>query len=120
MNITPLTIYLWQLADVIRDAFGFPAIVLSLLSLIGAVIWAVLPREEWDDEESKRRFNRIRWAITFISLVCSAGYVLIPSSKTIAMMVVIPKIAESKVIQKDLPDIYNAAIQALKDQLQKK
>ena len=41
-------------------------------------------------------------------------YTLIPTSNTIAMMVVIPEIAKSKVIQTDLPDLYNAAVSALK------
>lgn len=45
--------------------------------------------------------------------------VLIPTSKTIAMMVIIPEIAHSKVVQQDLPDIYNAAVKSLKDQLSK-
>jgi hypothetical protein len=35
------------------------------------------------------------------------------------MMVVIPEIAKSKMMQQDLPDIYNAAVKALKDQLTK-
>lgn len=44
---------------------------------------------------------------------------LVPTSKTVAMMVIIPEIAHSKVVQQDLPDIYNAAVKALKDQLAK-
>ena len=52
-------------------------------------------------------------------MVISVLNVFIPSSSTIAMMVVIPEIAHSKVVQQDLPDIYNAAVEALKNQLKK-
>jgi len=34
-------------------------------------------------------------------------------------MVVIPEIAHSKVVQQDLPDIYDAAVKTLKEQLAK-
>lgn len=33
------------------------------------------------------------------------------------MMVVIPKLAESKVVQQDLPEVYDLALKALKEQL---
>jgi hypothetical protein len=45
---------------------------------------------------------------------------IIPSSKTIAMMVVIQKIAESRVIQQYLPELYESAISALKESLKPK
>ena len=44
-------------------------------------------------------------------------HMMLPSSKTVAMMVVVPAISQSKAIQQDLPDIYNMAIDALKAQL---
>jgi hypothetical protein len=40
-----------------------------------------------------------------------------PSSKTIAAMVVIPEIANSDVIKRDIPDIYEAAIGKLRAEL---
>lgn len=41
----------------------------------------------------------------------------IPSKNAVAMMYVIPAIAKSKVVQEDIPEIYNAAIEALKNNL---
>lgn len=35
------------------------------------------------------------------------------------MMVIIPKIADSKIVKQDLPDLYNAAVDALKANLKK-
>lgn len=40
-----------------------------------------------------------------------------PSSDTIAMMVVIPQITQSSVVQKDIPELYRSAVEALKRQL---
>ncbi len=109
MNISPFTIYLWQLADKISDA-------LFILALISAFIsggcWLARFLE---DAETKK----VAVATTLIFFASLLGNTFLPSSKTIAMMVVIPEIAHSKVVQQDLPDIYNAAVKALKDQLAK-
>ena len=46
--------------------------------------------------------------------------VLLPSSKTIAMMYVIPKMADSEVIKKDVPEMYEMAKEALREYVGKK
>ncbi len=58
-----------------------------------------------------------KWLGTFLVLffICGTGKMLIPSSKTIAMMYVIPAVANSAPIQRDLPIFYDAAVEALKD-----
>lgn len=43
-----------------------------------------------------------------------------PSSKTIAMMYVIPKLADSEVIKKDVPEMYEMAKEALREYVGKK
>jgi len=53
-------------------------------------------------------------AVAALALLATA---LLPSSRTIAAMYVLPRIAESRVIQTDLPELYDMAIGALKDQL---
>lgn len=52
--------------------------------------------------------------IGFILLIMQA---LIPSSGTFAAMTIIPGIANSDVIKKDLPDLYQAAMDKLKESL---
>lgn len=52
--------------------------------------------------------------ILALSLTAS---VLMPSSKTIAMMVIIPKLAESKALQQDIPELYDLALKSLKEQI---
>lgn len=125
MNISPLTIYLWQMADGFShtaDVFFFISGILTvfLLMLYG---WARI-FECPDDEEAKnnnelRQMRKVAKGLVPFFFIAGLVSNLVPNSKTIAMMVVIPEIAHSKVVQQDLPDIYNAAVKALKDQLAK-
>jgi hypothetical protein len=136
MNITPLTIYFWQLADKIEPWLIAATIVSLITSIILLVIHGFATAEAaklkakkspdgyYDDDIALNEAAILwtsKWRRTLPASILAAGLAaLLPSSNTIAMMVIIPKIAESKVLQQDLPDIYNAAVQALKDQLQKK
>lgn len=116
MNITPLTIYLWQITDkIITSSFVF-AVILGLAVLFSVIFYCV-SKSDGDDGAAELLIFKASIMPFILSLAMT---VLLPSSKTIAMMVVIPKIAESKVIQQDLPDIYNAAIKSLKEQLAEK
>lgn len=122
MEITPLTIYLWQLADNVKAA-GALACALITIGAIIHLVWGGMTLDSCPNEEQTERARsalkigrRLIIALAaLLSLSC-----LLPSSNTIAMMVVIPKIADSKVIQQDVPDLYNTAVEALKDQLKKK
>ncbi len=41
----------------------------------------------------------------------------LPSTKTLCAMVILPKLADSQMVQKDLPEIYDLAVKKLKDNL---
>jgi len=138
MNISPLTIYLWQLADRLVPPFATISVLLGVVSLVLFIVhmgsssdaakyaaknkksnndgWLVEMQESEVQRDSSMRFLKKTLCGFLFSLAVS---VLAPSSNTIAMMVIIPEIAHSKVVQQDLPDIYNAAVKALKDQLTK-
>lgn len=125
MNISPLTIYLWQLADGVSHTSCFLACIAGLFSAILFIAYFVArvcdtpDPEDAKDDPQLRMMRRIAYWLfpVFFLLVIMAN--LVPTSKTVAMMVIIPEIAHSKVVQQDLPDIYNAAVKALKDQLAK-
>ena len=113
MNISPLTIYLWQLADQLLSALGI-ATTISFVTLVVLLIFSTCPC----DSVSTTCKASIKKSLLAVFVI--GGFkVIVPSSNTIAMMIVIPEIAHSKVVQQDLPDIYNAAVKALKDQLTK-
>lgn len=138
MNISPLTIYLWQLADRITVPFAAVSVLLAIISVVLFMVhvsnsadaakyaaknekssngsWFEKLREAEAYRDSSIKFLKKTLCGFLLSLVVTT---FAPSSHTIAMMVIIPEIAHSKVVQQDLPDIYNAAVKALKDQLAK-
>lgn len=58
-----------------------------------------------------------RKAACIIGATCLILHTLTPSSKNLALIYVLPRIADSKVIQKDLPELYDIAISSLKNKL---
>ena len=109
-TISPITIYLWQLADRLWPALFFLA---AVFAFVGFLLLMAHYDEGYDTKKPGFLF-----AATSVLLAGAA--ILVPTSNTIAMMVIFPRIAESKVLQQDVPDIYNAAVQAVKDALKKK
>ncbi len=109
MQITPFLIYLWQLADSVLAA----SIPILFISLIGCALCAGLGYAE-GVEAAKKAIWRL---FVPLAVVATLLKVFTPSSKTIAMMVIVPGIANSKVIQTDMPELYNLAVDALKSKL---
>ena len=117
MNISPWLIYIWGIADRLASVLG--AMIPATL-VLGVVAFAIRCACESESGVSKATVLSLRriCATMFVLLPISViGYALMPSSKTIAIMVVVPAIIESDVIQKDLPEIYNLGVEALKEQL---
>jgi len=115
MKIDPLLIYFWQLADTLRGCFWFIAISTLIIGFI--FLFCSLDDDYKVIRPDLRNFSKKLFISGFIFLSLA---VLTPSSKTIAMMVVIPAIANSEVIQKDVPELYSLAIDALKENLTQK
>lgn len=134
--MTPFTIYLWQQADRFDTPFITGGMLLSLASIIMFVLNKISQAnmsdclksiavydsphykekfEEWEkvNRATAKRIPKMVAAAVFCWLVVA----LLPSSKTIAMMVAIPAIANSEPIQKDIPELYQLAKEALKEQI---
>lgn len=128
MNVSATTIYFWQLADRViaflpgLGVFVLVALVITVIvSMISNYDQAYQARKgDGYKEEHNAALALYKQSHRLSKLLgCLGGLffflaAVIPTSNTIAMMVVIPEIAKSKVIQTDLPDLYNAAVSALK------
>lgn len=69
---------------------------------------------------SEDAFNELRRAIKYsaIALIISTcGVILTPSTKQMAAIIVVPKIADSTAVQKDVPELYSLGVEWLKDKL---
>lgn len=121
MSITPFQIYLWQQLDSLISTCGSVVIWMTIISVIGAAILAAMRCDgELSDialSKSAKVYKFFVCPFLFITLVL---YAFLPTSKTVAMMIAIPAIIDSKPIQKDLPDVYNMALEALKNQINTK
>jgi len=112
------TIYLWTRLDTIVDVLEI-LWVCALIVVIGA--WFITGMQcitEGEDEYKlgKRATKKFFWWIVLLG----ALIVVVPTSKEFAMIYVIPKVANSQVIQKDVPELYQMAVDALKEKLVEK
>lgn len=56
-------------------------------------------------------------AIWAVVILVAIGVTVTPSTKTLAAMIVVPAIANSQAVQKDFPQLYDLAVNKLKEQL---
>lgn len=116
--MTPLNIYLWQTADKLLMASVVTTVILGSVFVFGMSFFSSEgSRLKKEEAAFVVKTLKLLGALTFISF---ASAILIPSSKTIALMYVLPEIANSKVMQQDVPELYDMAVKALKDQLSSK
>jgi uncharacterized membrane protein YkvI len=111
MNIT-LIIYIWGLLDSLRTVL-IGAAVLPVAIVVFLALCSM--GEVFDDLENwnKKWVKRGIWT-TALSTIFAC---LLPSSNTFAAMVIVPRIIESEMIQKDMPEVYKAAKDRLLESL---
>lgn len=105
--MNPWLIYAWSQADAVRAALGIAGILIAgggFLSIVTA----------WDFDHSPSRHVGIA---TVLGIVLGLVALALPSSRTIALMYVLPRVADSEAIQQDVPELYHLAVDALKAEL---
>jgi hypothetical protein len=116
MSINPFLIYLFGIVDDVRMMCIFIGII-SAIAFLGLYISCMIDLSENQAISLAVSKTRNRSGIAAI-ITISCG-VLIPDSKTLAAMVVVPAIMRSEPIQRDVPELYNLAIQSIKDSLKR-
>ena len=106
MNITPSTIYWIARLDGLREALC----VITALWLVGSIICLVIGVTE----ELKKLFKNSMWSAIFAVICLFGSAVFVPTSKEIAAMIVIPKIANNENVQKIGSEFCEAALNWLK------
>lgn len=116
--MTPLYIYLWGIADNVRMTAGTGCIVALVAYLLGWIFtFAEQVEPSRDGSQVAAAVDRLKKMAGRFCLFFGVIFMLFPTSNTLACMIVLPEIAASKPIQKDLPELYNIAIEALKKSL---
>lgn len=112
--ITHWTIYLILMLDNLKVLF----ICFLMLSTLTLVIISALTIADITDKGSKQLWRCLRSSIASFLFFASA-VALIPNTKQMAMILVIPKIANSEFVQETLPqeakELYAIAKEALKE-----
>ena len=110
-------VYLWTRLDALRAVSFIITGVYMIAFVISCICWAVNLGQYLEEERAKAiQAIKVTWFAWLMLLVV----IWIPSSKDFALIYVLPKVAESKVIQQDVPEIYDMAMDKLKDMLDTK
>lgn len=117
MTLTPFTIYIWGISEQLGTTLDILSFLFGAASILATIV-LVATKVEGEEEVFKavRPYANKVFAAFAVSIL---GATLIPDKKTIACMVVLPAIAESRAVQQDLPELYSLAVEALKEQLVK-
>lgn len=117
MTITPAQLYWISRLDNICG-LSIVILVFSIIAIIiTGVAWAI--NEPYDDEDKIPYKKSLRISTTAI-IIGALISMFVPTTKEMAMIYVVPAINQSEVIQKDLPELYDLGVQALKDILKPK
>ncbi len=122
MAITPSMMYWFTRASGIQT-FCEVVAVIGAVFLIILIFLCVASGLEMETDDTAKAGHKITktglWVLTPIWVVCLLGALFVPTSKELAMIYVVPHIAESDVIKKDVPELYDMGVDALKDWLKK-
>lgn len=102
MNITAFDIYLITLCDDIRLVFRILCVVSTPLLVIGAMMF-IAARDE-HDEAAEKLGHKILTRGTVCALLFLVIQCVVPSTKTAALMVSVPAVVNSAMMQKDVPE----------------
>jgi hypothetical protein len=106
MDITPSTIYWIARLDGLREALC----VITALWTIGSLIYIVIDF----CENTNTSFKKSIWSAIFAVICLFGSAVFIPTSKEVAAMIVLPKIANNENVQKIGSEFCDAALNWLK------
>ncbi len=112
MEISPTIIYFIMQADTV-------CCFLQTLSVGGFIFLAITKIffhfEAQHDDFAGRHMRWRKWCIAFMTTGFLAA--LIPNTSTLSAMYILPALSKSQAIQKDFPELYDAMVKKLKEQL---
>lgn len=137
--ITASELYWIFRCDSIHEMLTVSLIVLGVASVIGCIIiLAMCFSSSWDDDirswfepksdrdtsaERKQILTAVKCVACLLGIVCmlAVGKVMLPTTKELVLIKVLPEVVNSKFVQEDLPSdirkLYTAAVQSTLDTL---
>lgn len=113
--MTAWDVYWMMQADQLRGLFLLGAAVSGFSSFFLTLTFSEIGDEATVDG-TKSFWRCVKWAWAATALFGAAA-VVTPSTKTIAAMYVLPRLANNEQLQKDAGEVYELAVEALKEGL---
>lgn len=114
--ISPWFLYFWTRLDLIVDFADFAAVMAGLVMTVSIIVSLIYSTAKHDsDIRIGEAWKQLRkWSIpvfAFFMLTCT----FIPNKKDAAIIYIIPKVANSKVLQGEFAEIYQYAKTSFKE-----
>jgi hypothetical protein len=111
---TALVIYLAGVCDSLLDSRIVVLVLTALLVLPILALYDIGKDREEYSALIKKLYRAIKCGLLFLAFLH-----FVPSKKTVAMMYIIPKIEQSDFVQNEIPELYEAAKQGIKNLIKK-
>lgn len=122
MTLSYSLMYWFTRLDGLNTLFGvitfFAGVALLFLTIFSII--ASYDKDDPDAPTYHKMFKKFINILIFPWIISLLGLLFVPSSKEMAMIYVVPNIADSQVIKQDIPEIYDLGVDALKDWLKDK
>lgn len=120
MTISTSLMYWFTRLDGLHNLFQAIIILGTIAFIIFTVVYIyALCEEQIDDDATfiKKFASRTLKILSIPLILALSGLIFVPTSQEMAMIYVVPRLAESQVIKQDIPEIYDLGMNALKDWL---
>lgn len=112
MELSPWTIYLVMKCDSVVGVFSVMAAAFIVLLCFVAMISLIAKLE--DEDEGKRLYvAAIAKKLAMVALISLIACCLFPDSKTVASMLILPKIVNNEAVSEEAKELYALAKQAM-------
>ena len=120
MTISTSLMYWFTRLDGLHNLFEAILILGISAFIVFTIAYIYAFCEEQIDSDAtliKKFASRVLKILSILLIFALSGSTFVPTSKEMAMIYVVPHLAESQVIKQDIPEIYDLGMNALKDWL---
>ena len=118
MQITPLFIYLLTRLDSLEFFIFVPTVLICIFLCISTGL-AIVDEDSREYIKAIEKSTKYKWAVRFV--IFGVLYLaLVPNKKEVIAMYTIPKIVNSDIAQKDIPELIDLTIKDLEKRLKSK
>ena len=108
MNLSAFDVYLVYQLDTISTVFTIASFLFGMVSIISVLA-------HFDDDVKLPRKWMVSALVTHFLIIL--GATLCPGTDTMLKMIVVPELVNSRIVQTDMPELYNLAVESLKKSL---